>query len=68
MTERDRVELCHIVQDTVFNPFDGRGLDLVCLTHDRQFNIKGPKGEWNIPTPAVCPAVSVRVSDETDKA
>ena len=54
---RDRVKAgrCWLVQDTIFNPFDGRGLDVKCLVHDCCFNVPTEIGNWNIEYPQVCP-------------
>jgi hypothetical protein len=47
---------CWIIQDGISNPYSGRGLDLICLAHDCEFNIATERGDWNVPHPSVCPA------------
>lgn len=46
---------CWIVQDTLFNPYDGQGLDLRCLVHDARFNVPTERGVWDVVAPTVCP-------------
>lgn len=52
---------CHIIQDTIYNPFDGRGLDLKCRTHDHSFNIKTELGQTSVPIPERCPQLCTHV-------
>ena len=37
---------CWIVQHTIFNPYDGQGLDLRCLIHEQDFNVSADN--WNV--------------------
>ena len=37
---------CWIIQDTIFNPYDGKGLDLICLVHNQKMNIPVERGQW----------------------
>jgi len=46
---------CWIIQNTIFNPFDGQGLNLICQVHEEEFNIPVKRGEWNVPIPSICP-------------
>ena len=47
---------CWIVQDKVFNPYDGQGLDLCCLVHDHTFNVPVDAAQFIVQWPVVCPA------------
>ena len=46
---------CWITQNTYFNPYDGRGLDLICLVHDFTMNIPVEYGQREVERPSVCP-------------
>lgn len=46
---------CYIIQDTIYNPYDKQGMDLLCRIHDCKFKLKTEHGDWGPEIPQLCP-------------
>jgi hypothetical protein len=54
---------CYVIIDRLpFNPFDGKGLDVVCTTHGHKMNVPCEYGDWNVKPPKKCPVGEAKES------